>query len=174
MVILALAFSLLECLWILPPHLAHMRPPQPSRYKWLRQLEAVRQLFVTGMSTFAGRVYRPVLERCLRVNLLVSALFLVALLVSLSLYGGGWLRSSFFPDITSDHVEAEITLQEGGPYADTLRILHQVEAAALQVKLEYNANPLHSAFGPAIGHIDSRGRENEVNVVVEIRSGCRR
>ena len=170
-VILALAFSLLECLWILPPHLAHMRPPQPSRYKWLRQLEAVRQLFVTGMSTFAGRVYRPVLERCLRVNLLVSALFLVALLVSLSLYSGGWLRSSFFPDITSDHVEAEITLQEGGPYADTLRILHQVEAAALQVKLEYNANPLHSAFGPAIGHIDSRGRENEVNVVVEVRSG---
>lgn len=170
-VILALAFSLLECLWILPPHLAHMRPPQPSRYKWLRQLEAVRQLFVTGMITFAGRVYRPVLERCLRVNLLVSALFLVALLVSLSLYGGGWLRSSFFPDITSDHVEAEITLQEGGPYADTLRILHQVEAAALQVKLEYNANPLHSAFGPAIGHIDSRGRENEVNVVVEVRSG---
>ena len=170
-VILALAFSLLECLWILPPHLAHMRPPQPSRYKWLRQLEAVRQLFVIGMSTFAGRVYRPVLERCLRVNLLVSALFLVALLVSLSLYGGGWLRSSFFPDITSDHVEAEITLQEGGPYADTLRILHQVEAAALQVKLEYNANPLHSAFGPAIGHIDSRGRENEVNVVVEVRSG---
>ena len=170
-VILALAFSLLECLWILPPHLAHMRPPQPSRYKWLRQLEAVRQLFVTGMSTFAGKVYRPVLERCLRVNLLVSALFLVALLVSLSLYGGGWLRSSFFPDITSDHVEAEITLQEGGPYADTLRILHQVEAAAVQVKMEYNADPLHSAFGPAIGHIDSRGRENEVNVVVEVRSG---
>ena len=109
-VILALAFSLIECLWILPPHLAHMRPAQPAKYRWLRQLEAVRLRFADGMTNVASEVYRPLLERCLRLNLLVSALFLVALLVSLSLHGGGWLRASFFPEITSDHVEAEIKL----------------------------------------------------------------
>jgi len=169
-VVLALFFSLIECLWILPPHLAHMRPPEPSKYKWLRQLEAFRQHFANGMTHFASAVYRPILERCLRLNLLVSALFLVALLLSLSLYSGGWLRSSFFPAVTSDRVEAQITLQEGGPYANTLRVLQRVESAALQVKTEFNANPRYSALGPAIGHIDSRGRENEVEVVMELRS----
>jgi len=171
-VILALAFSLIECLWILPPHLAHMRPPQPGKYRWLRRLEGVRQRFANGMTNVASGVYRPVLERCLRVNLVVSALFLVALLLSLSLYGGGWLRASFFPEITSDHVDAEITLQEGGPYADTLRVLQRVEAAARQVKSEYNSSALYSALGPAIGHIDSRGRENEVEVVIEVLSSA--
>jgi multidrug efflux pump subunit AcrB len=169
-VIIALAFSLMESLWILPAHLAHMRPPQPSRYKWLRGLERFRQHFATGMTDFAARVYRPVLQRCLRVNLLVSAFFLVALLISLGLYGGGWLRSSFFPAVSSDHVDAEIILPEGGPYARTLSVLRQVEAAALQVKTEYNNNPRYSALGPAIGHIDSRGRENEVQVIIEVRS----
>jgi len=169
-VILALAFSLMESLWILPAHLAHMRPPQPGRYKWLRSLERFRQHFATGMTDFAARVYRPVLERCLRVNLLVSAFFLVALLISLALYGGGWLRSSFFPSVNSDHVDAEITLPEGGPYAQTLRVLRQVEVAALQVKTEYNNDPRYSALGPAIGHIDSWGRENKLQVVIESRS----
>jgi multidrug efflux pump subunit AcrB len=136
----------------------------------LRRLERFRQYFATGMTDFAARVYRPVLERCLRVNLLVSAFFLVALLISLALYGGGWLRSSFFPAVTSDHVDAEIILPEGGPYARTLRVLRQVEAAAVQVKTEYNNDPRYSALGPAIGHIDSWGRENEVQVIIEARS----
>ena len=166
-VILALAFSLMECLWILPPHLAHMRPPQPARYQWLRNLEGFRLHFANGMTHFASRVYRPVLARCLRLNLLVSAVFLVALLVSLALYGGGWLRTSFFPSVPSDYVVAEITLPEGGSYAQTLRVLRQVEAAAVQVKSAYNRDPEHNVPGPAIGHIYSKGTENEVRVIVE-------
>jgi len=169
-VILALAFSLVECLWILPAHLAHMKPEEPSRHKLVRRLEAFRQVFAQGMTSFAANVYRPFLARCLRANLLVAAVFLVALLVSLALYAGGWLRASFFPAVTSDHVDAEITLAEGGPYSDTLRVLRQVESAALQLKAEFNANPIYSGPVPVIGHIDSRGRENEVDVTIETHS----
>lgn len=171
-VILALAFSLVECLWILPPHLAHMRAPRPSRFRVLRRLESFRQVFVKGLLDFARRIYRPFLERCLGANLLVSAIFLVALSISIALYAGGWLRSAFFPAIASDHIKAEITLQEGGAYADTLRVLQQVEQAALQVKTEYNSDPRFSGFGPAVGHIDSRGSENEVKVIMEARSNA--
>lgn len=163
-VILALTFSLIECLWILPAHLAHMRPARPSRFRWLRDLERLRQRFATGLMDFARDVYRPFLERCLRVNLLVISLFLVAFLLSLSLYAGGWVRTAFFPSISNDYVIAELSLPEGGAYADTLRLLEQVEGAAVQLKSEYNDQ---AAGGPLIGHINSRATDSVVRVIVE-------
>jgi len=169
-VILALFFSLVECLWILPAHLAHMNPPRASRYAWLRRLEKVRMAFADGLTAFARNIYRPLLERCLRANMLVISLFLVALFLSLSLYAGGWMRAAFFPSITSDYVVAEIRLAEGGPYSDTMRALRQVERAAVQVKAEFNSDPQLTAFGPAIGHVESRGRENEVRIIMEVVS----
>ena len=170
-VIIALAFSLIECFCILPPHLAHMRTPRPGRFRWMRSLEAFRQRFALGMTRFASNAYRPFLARCLGRNLVVVSLFLVALMFSLALYGGGWVRSSFFPAIPSDHVEAEIDLQEGGPFSRTMEVLHQVESAALQVKAEFNSDPRYRGLGAVVGNIDSSGRENEVRVMVETRSG---
>lgn len=169
-VIIALTFSLVECLWILPAHLAHMRPLKPSPYRLVRGFESFRQKFAGGMTYFAGQIYRPFLERCLKANLVVVAFFLVALLVSLALYAGGWIRAAFFPEINSDHIDAEIVLPEGGPFSDTLRVLHQVEDAALQLKTEYNESALAQGIAPPIGHIDSRGNENEIDVVIETHS----
>ena len=166
-VILALTFSLVECLWILPSHLSQLRAPHPGRFAALRRLETARQYVAQGMIGCAARYYRPLLERCLRANLLVLALFLVALLISLALYGGGWLRSAFFPAVTSDHVVAEITLREGGSFDDTLQVLRRMEAAALQVKTEFNSDPLHSASAPTVGHIDSWAKYNRARVLME-------
>ncbi|MBT4520306.1 MAG: efflux RND transporter permease subunit [Halieaceae bacterium] len=166
-VILALAFSLVESLWILPSHLAHMKPPKPSRYQFVRSLEAIRRSCEKGLTDFAHNVYRPFLKHCLQLNLQVSALFLVALSLSLALYAGGWLRTGFLPSINSDFVFASVTLREGGSYQDTLRVLHQIESAAVQTKAEFNSDPRFLPAGAVIGHIDSRGRENEVQVIVE-------
>jgi multidrug efflux pump subunit AcrB len=169
-VLLTLMFSLVECLWILPAHLAHMRPLRPGPYPWLRKLERIRLAFANGLTDFAHTIYRPFLGRALQANLLVIAVFMVALMVSLALYGGGWLRSVFHPSIVSDRVFAQVTLPEGGAYADTLRTLHQVEAAAVQVKTEYNNDERFAGPAPVIGHIDSSGRENKIGISIELRS----
>ena len=87
----------------------------------------MRQRCAQGLTDLARDRYRPFLGRCLRANLVVSALFLVALFFSLALYGGGWLRAAFFPSIGSDYVISEIQLAEGGAYADTLALLRRVE-----------------------------------------------
>lgn len=171
-IILALTFSLIECMWILPSHLAHMKPLRPSKVELFRRLELFRLKFADGMTNFARNVYRPFLERCLGVNLLVVAIFLVALMFSLALYGGGWLRSAFFPAITADFTFAEIILPEGGAFRETLRVLQQVESAALQLKSEYNKDPRYTGDGPVIGHIDSRGKANEVQVYINVPSGA--
>jgi multidrug efflux pump subunit AcrB len=169
-VILALAFSLVECFLILPPHLAHMPPPRDPGIAALRRLEAMRRRCADAMTGFARDIYRPFLARCLRANLVVGAVFLVALLVSLALYAGGWLRTGFFPSINSDYVVAKVELPEGRAFADTLRVLYQVESAALAAKSEYNSDPSLNPFGPAIGHIDSSARGNAVEVTIESTS----
>ena len=169
-VIIALTLSLIESLWILPSHLAHMSPPRPSTYKWLRQVEGVRQRCAQGMVNFAANVYRPFLKRCLDYNILVSAIFLVTLFISLALYAGGWVRAAFFPSINSDYVIAEVTLPEAGPFSRTLQVLRQVESAALEVKGEFNKDERYTQLGPAIGHIDSRGNGHEVRVIMEALS----
>jgi multidrug efflux pump subunit AcrB len=166
-VILALGFSLIECLLILPPHLAHMGPPRTYRSGLLARLESIRLRFADGMTRFAAEVYRPFLNKVLHNNLVTWALFLVALLISLGLYGGGWLRSAFFPTINSDYVIAEIDLAEGGAYQRTLDVLRQVESAALLVKAEYNRNPVYAADRQAVGHVESRGIDNRVRVILE-------
>ncbi|NQY02195.1 MAG: efflux RND transporter permease subunit [Halieaceae bacterium] len=169
-VILALTFSLVECLLILPPHLAHMAPSRPSRFAALRKLEQLRERCASSMSYLAKDVYRPLLERCLRANMLVAAVFLVALMISLAFYAGGWLRTGFFPSINADNVSAEIELPEGGSFEETLRILRQVESAAVVLKAEYNSNPALNLFGPPIGHIDSQAEDNIIDVRVQSES----
>ncbi len=169
-VTLALAFSLIECLLILPTHLAHMRPVAPRSHGWLARLERMRERCADAMVDFAAHRYRPFLERCLNANLLTLSLFFVALLLTLSIYAGGWIKAGFFPSVTSDWMVAEIKLQEGIAFQDTLDKLQQVEAAAVRIKQEYNGRPELNADGPAIGHINSRGRGNEVDVWMELEN----
>ncbi|MCB1843869.1 MAG: efflux RND transporter permease subunit, partial [Halioglobus sp.] len=169
-VILALTFSLMECMWILPPHLAHMRAPRRSSNAFLARLETLRERTARRLTDFAHGVYRPFLARCLRANLIVIALFVVALLFSLALYAGGWLRSAFFPAVNSDHAEVEITLPEGGPYADTVRVLGIVENAAFEVRDEFNQSPRFAGGEPVVGHVFSYGQENEIKAWLQLRS----
>ncbi len=166
-IILALTFSLVECMLILPAHLAHMRPPRPSRFEFLRRFEAVRQRFVSGMTDFAHGVYRPFLAFCLRNNLVVSALFVVALLVSLGLYAGGWIKTGFFPNVRSDFVEVEIQLPAGGPFATAQRVQRQVQAAAEQVRAEYEADP-RFAQEAALGHVFTVATKDRVRSWLQV------
>ncbi len=168
-VIAALTFSLVECMLILPAHLAHMRPLGPSRFESLRRVEGARQAVARAMTDFARDVYRPFLQRCLGANLVVIAFFIVALFVSLALAGGGWVRFAFMPAVDSDHAEMEIVLPEGGPFDETLRVMDQVEAAALQVREEFNSDPRFKG-GTAVGHLFSYARENELSAWLQSRS----
>ena len=125
-VLLVLLFSLMECLWILPAHLSTLGPEKPATEPFLQRLEGFRHLCAGWLVTFAKERYRPFLQWALQRHLLVAGFFLVMLSLSLSLYGGGWLRSAFFPRINSDFVEAKITMPEGGSFAQSELVLQRV------------------------------------------------
>ena len=168
-VILALAFSLIESLWILPSHLAHMGPERPSKSALLRSLEAVRSRCADGLVNFSKQQYQPFLEKALRHNLLVCGLFLVALVMSLAVYGGGWIRSAFFPQVNSDYIQVEVTLPDGGAFGRSLEVMDRVEQAAIALREDYNARAEFQEQ-VAIGNISATARENQVYVIVETLS----
>ncbi len=168
-VILALAFSLVESLWILPPHLAYMKPAVAPRSAILKTLETVRLKFADGLVRIADDYYQPMLKGALKHNVLVCGFFLVALLITLAIYAGGWLRSGFFPQVNSDYVQIEVALPDGGPFRRSLEVMDQVEQAAIGMKSEYNSRPDFSDE-PALGNISASARENRVRVIVETLS----
>ena len=122
------------------------------------------------MVSFAANRYRPFLERSLRKNLLTLSLFFVALLMTLSIYIGGWIKSGFFPNVTSDWVVARVELKEGIAFQDTLDRLQQVESAATCTKQGYNQREEFAGDGPVIGLINSVGKDNQIDVRMELEN----
>ena len=164
-VLLVLMFSLVECLWILPAHLSRLGPEKPATQPLLKRLEQWRHRCADWLVTFARERYRPFLQWALQHHLLVAGFFLVMLSLSLSLYGGGWLRSAFFPRINSDFVEAKITMPEGGSFSQSELVMQRVLDAAEALKSDWNERPEYQD-SPAIGSILGRADENAVEVVV--------
>ena len=85
---------------------------------------------------------------------------------SLAFYGGGWLRSAFFPRINSDFVEARITMPEGGAFLQSEQVMERVVKTAETLRSEWNQRSEYDG-APAIGSILGRARDNEVEVFVQ-------
>jgi multidrug efflux pump subunit AcrB len=132
-VILCLLFSLIECLLILPSHLAHMKPERESRFASLRRLTHARRKFASGLDWVGDHVYQRSLHHLLRHRFATLSAFAVAFALSLTLFITGWLTTSFMPQVPSDYVEARVVLPEGTPFHETRRVMRQVEGAALKL-----------------------------------------
>ena len=164
-VILALAFSLVECLLILPAHLAHLGPEKPATNPLMRRLEQWRRVCAEGMLNFARFRYRPFLARSLSQHYLVAAVFFVAFVFSIALYGGGWLKTAFFPRVNSDYVYANVEMPEGGPYAVTELLRDRMLAAAEDLKLEWNQRDEFREI-PAVSHVSAVSEANRIQMVI--------
>lgn len=164
-VILALAFSLVECLLILPAHLAHLGPEKPATNPLMKRVEQWRRVCAEGMLNFARYRYRPFLARSLSQHYLVAAVFFVAFVFSIALYGGGWLKTAFFPRVNSDYVYANVEMPEGGPYAVTELLRDRMLAAAEDLKLEWNQRDEFQDI-PAVSHVSAVSEANRIQMVI--------
>lgn len=165
-VLLALFFSLVESLLILPAHLAHLGPEKPSQFWILRWLEKGRHSCADWLEHVSGNRYRPLLSLALRHHLVVIALFGVAFAMSIAMYGGGWLRTGFFPKVNSDYVFATIDMPEGGAFSESQKVRDRLVKIAQQLKLEWNERP-EFADEPAIDSISASAEGNRVVVSIQ-------
>jgi len=164
-VILALIFSLVECLLILPAHLAHMGPEVPSTNPILSRVEVLRDWCAQGLRRFSGNIYRPFLAKSLRHHYAVAAIFLVAFAMSIALYAGGWLRSGFFPKVNSDYVFATVEMSEGGPFSATLAVRDHLLQVAQDLKADWNSREEFLSL-PAIGGISNVTDGNKITLTL--------
>ena len=163
-VCLALAFSLVESLLILPSHLAHMKPePEIAQTSWLGR---TRRACADGLSWFANDRYKPFLEKCLRNHAMVGGFFLVMLCFSLALFGGGYLKSAFFPRVNSDFVVGNVEMPQGGAFSDTQAMRDRMIRAAEEIKDSYNAQPRFAETG-AIDNILGVAGGNKIDLVMQ-------
>ncbi|TNF34261.1 MAG: efflux RND transporter permease subunit [Gammaproteobacteria bacterium] len=135
-VILCLAFSILETKFILPAHLRHMHT-RSSGQGWLGRCQQFQQGFSDGLKRFAQQQYQPLLQRCLAHRYLVLALFLACLMLAMKLVPSGMVRFVFFPNVPSDFIEMTLQMPEGTPYTVTHAMAQRIADAADTVNARY-------------------------------------
>ena len=147
-VILCLIFSLVESKLILPAHLARMKIPKPN--KTPNVFERFRNRFDRGLKGLIKNYYRPSLEKAIEFRYSVLATFIGLLFVCGSLIGGGLVRTVFFPDIPSDFIQVNITMNESTAETTTMNTAKVVEDALFKTNAQlskiYNEDVIKHSF----------------------------
>ncbi|MBY6064785.1 AcrB/AcrD/AcrF family protein [Pseudidiomarina sediminum] len=131
-VILCLAFSLVESKLILPAHIAHMKYSKDVHAK-PNAFQRVRNKIADSLRAFVERFYRPFLAKCLHYRYTTLASFLGMFILMFGLISGGVVRWVFFPNIPSDFVQTSVQMQPGSSEDATIRALQSINQALLRV-----------------------------------------
>ena len=137
-VILVLALSLIESLFVLPAHLAHQKP---GRDKGVLAFIGRGQQKVAGLlEWFVRRPYAAFLRGALRERYLVVAFGLAIFIVTIGAVAGGMVGFQFQEEAEGDIITAEIELPYGSSVQDTRRLQGQLAQALLRV-VDRNGGP---------------------------------
>ena len=129
-VILVLFLSLVESLFVLPAHLAHLK--QKPRGIW-GLIGRVQGVFARGVERFVEIVIGPVVHLLTTVRYLTFALAITALVVTVGYVRGGGIKASFMPKIEGDRVTASVRMPFGHPIQDTRKLGEDMAKAAEEV-----------------------------------------
>jgi multidrug efflux pump subunit AcrB len=128
-VIAVFTVSLVECLLILPAHLAFSRK-QRQATSWFARFDRKQTVFRLKLDAAIERFYRPVLEFSLRNRYLTVAAFLGALLMMIGYLWSGRIDFAFRPTIETDFIQAEIEMPSGTAVSRTREVAFLIEEAA--------------------------------------------
>lgn len=110
-VIVVLAVSLFEALFILPAHLSHKK--KKKRLKILQKLENGQRVIADAFNRFVNSIYKPFLDLCLR-NRYITLSTALALLVIIGGYGySDHMGMVLMPELAADEIEAGVSLPVG-------------------------------------------------------------
>ncbi len=130
-VIPTLLFSLLQSKFVLPAHLALLRPHTAGND--VSFIFRVQRWVSRGLERFVEAVYRPILLRCLEHRYLVWSVFFAVLLFVIGLVAGKWVPFEFMPKVEGDVVTAKLEMPMGVAFETTEREIHRIADAAERV-----------------------------------------
>ncbi|MDE0061949.1 MAG: efflux RND transporter permease subunit [Gammaproteobacteria bacterium] len=123
-VVLCLAFSLVESKLILPSHLAIMRSSHVSGSG-----KGPAEVVDRWLKDFIERRYKPMLNLAIRHRYTTLALFLALLILTVSLVLGGKVRYVFFPEVEQDMLAANLELYDGAPESLVASVVERMNGA---------------------------------------------
>ena len=123
-VILCLAFSIIESKLILPAHLASMRAlPADTSNDPLRRFQ---DKFANGLRHLITDYYEPILLRAIEQRYITLSIFLGMLILALGFISGPYVRTVFFPNMSSNYIAAQVEMVEGSSPAQTARVVQKI------------------------------------------------
>ena len=163
-VILCLIFSLIESKLILPAHLVHanIKPvdeadlfdPQREIGRWERVprfFQKIQRRVQHGMHSLIHDRYAPFLDKVLRNRGLTFSIFASILILTVGLMNSGFVRVVLFPEVPSDFIQVQMTMQNGTAPAVRDLALSRLEQAVFDINDEFVA--VHPGAEDPIDHL---------------------
>ncbi len=170
-VILVLAFSLVESKLILPSHLTH------SPRRWIKALSlfflgqsitdlcsrlyrgfsAFQQKVAGSLEWFVKVLYQPALDWSLKNRYTVLAVFVGAFIVLVGAFQGGRIKQVSFPRVESERATCRLTMQEGTPYEVTEKYILMMEDILGEMKERYVGTDGISVIQDILSSIGGQG-----------------
>lgn len=168
-VLLVLSFSLIECLLILPSHLATLKPEKkPSTYP-AKKLLQLRQLFSQGLAYFVKQYYHPFLAKALDRYLLSITCFMTSFILAVVYFSQGYLGSSFAPKVPSNFITTIVELPTGTPFSNTEAVIRQIQQGT--EKLKENSSQFTGDDDPLVGHTVTNAFDSTIRYTMVLESG---
>ncbi|MDH3334976.1 MAG: efflux RND transporter permease subunit, partial [Gammaproteobacteria bacterium] len=163
-VILCLAFSLVESKLILPSHLVQANIPpideedlfNPQRQigffeRFPRFFLKIQRHVQHGLHKLIHDVYKPWLERAVDNRGLTVTIFSAILILTIGLMTSGIARVVVFPDFASDFIQVRMEMHSGTPPAARDKAAEKIQRALLDLNEEYVSE--HPDSLPIMQHI---------------------
>jgi multidrug efflux pump subunit AcrB len=135
-VIVMLAVSLLEALYILPSHVTHKAKTKSNQL--VQRLERGQRYIAEGFAHFVNRFYEPFLDRCLR-NRYVTLSASLAILIIIG--GYAWsdhMGMILMPEVAADEIEAAVRLPVGTTTEKAAKVASEITQSTQRMFEEHN------------------------------------
>jgi len=170
-IILALLFSMMEALLILPAHLSVNVSPKNNRNALFRFLENLQTKINDQLQQFIERVYLPLLSKLLSLRYLTASVFFVILILFVSLVLSGRVPSIIEAQISEYYLLAEIRNPPGTPFEEINRQVARLGQTAREIQAELDSElGLNSETTPkqSFQHIFSYAMDHTAFVNIEM------
>ena len=136
-VIIVLALSLVESLFILPAHLAHAKRTKTSRGPggWMHRQQ---QRFSFGFNRLVEIVYEPIIRISLKFRYIIATLALAVLAVLGAYATSSHMGMVLMPEVSADEIEAGVRMPVGTTPDQAAKIANTVTEASVRMFEEHN------------------------------------
>ncbi len=137
-IIVTLAFSMLEALLILPSHLAASFTSPATRGVWSAAMGSVQERVDRGLQWFIDGVYAPLLKVLLRFRYITLSMFSIILLITAALVFSGRIHSVMEAPVNDYYLFAILQLPPGIPFEEVDYQVMRLERIANEMRAELN------------------------------------